>query len=236
MNRTRSLAWLGAAALLAGAAPAAASFHLMQIEQVAGSYCGDPSAQAIQLRLRSAGQNFVDGTSLVAYDSAGLNPVTLITFAANAPSGSSGARILIATAAFTARSGAPAADFVQTTPIPASYLAAGRVAFQFGATTYWSLAWGGASYTGTNSGTFDNDADGNFNPPFAEALPEHGAGAIVFPGAATAPSTNNAADYLLSPDPAVWTNNAGAAGAGGSCIFDDDFDNGNSGRWSSTQK
>jgi hypothetical protein len=235
MNRTRSLAWLGAAALLASAAPAAASFHLMQIEQALGSYCGDPSAQAIQLRTRAGGQNFVSGTSLVAFDAAGANPVTLLTFPANAPGGSAGARILVATAAFNANAGAPAADFVLTTPIPASYLAAGRLAFQFGSNTYWALAWGGPSYTGGNLGTLDNDADGNFNPPFAQPMPTHGGETIVFLGASNAMSTNNAADYALSPDPAIFANNAGISGPAAGCVFDDDFESATTGRWSSVQ-
>lgn len=235
MIRSRSLAFLVAATLAAAAAPAAASFHLMQIEQVQGAYCGDPSAQAIQLRMRSAGQHLVSGTSLVAYDAAGANPVTLLTFPANAPSGSSGARILVATAAFSANAGAPPADFVLTTPIPASYLAAGRVAFQFGPNAYWALAWGGPAYTGGNLGTLDNDADGNFNPPFGSPMPAHGGETIFFPGASGAMSTNNAADYALSPDPAFWANNAGISAAADGCVFDDDFESGNTTRWSSVQ-
>jgi hypothetical protein len=234
MNRRTSLTLLATLAFVT-AAPAAASFHLMQIEQVAGSYCGDPNAQAIQLRMRSGGQNFVSGTTLVAYDAAGGNPVTLLTFPGNAPSGSSGARILVATAAFNDRSGAPPADFLMTAPIPASYLAAGRVAFQLGPSAYWSLAWGGASYTGTNVGTLDNDADGNFNPPFASSMPPHGGETIFFTGAAGAMSTNNAADYALSPDPAFWANNAGASAAAAGCVFDDDFEGGNTSRWSLVQ-
>jgi len=234
MNRRTSLTVLATLALVS-ATPAAASFHLMQIEQVAGSYCGDPAAQAVQLRMRSGGQNFVSGTTLVAYDATGANPVTLLTFPGNAPSGSSGARILIATAAFNASAGAPPADFVMTAPIPASYFAAGRVAFQFGPSAYWSVAWGGVAYTGSNLGTLDNDADGNFNPPFASPMPLHGGETIFFPGASNAMSTNNAADYALSPDPAFWANNSGVSAAADGCVFDDDFEGGNTARWSSVQ-
>jgi hypothetical protein len=52
-----------AAALLVGlfVQPALGSFHLMQIEQVIGGVNGDTSAQAIQLRMRAAGENFVSG-------------------------------------------------------------------------------------------------------------------------------------------------------------------------------
>jgi len=234
MDRRTALTFLATFAFVT-AAPVSASFHLMQIEQVTGSYCGDPNAQAIQLRMRSGGQNLVSGTTLVAYDSNGANPVTLLTFPGNAPSGSSGARILIATAAFDANAAAPAADFVLTTPIPASYLAAGRLAFQSGPNAYWALAWGGPAYTGGNLGTLDNDADGNFNPPFASPLPPHGGETIFFPGASNAMSTNNAADYALSPDPAFWANNAGASAAADGCVFDDDFEGGNTSRWSLVQ-
>lgn len=221
--------------LAAVAAPAAASFHLMQIEQVAGAHCGNPSAQAIQLRMRSGGQQFVSGTRLIAYDAAGANPVTLLIFPANAPSGTSGARILVATPSFAADSGTVTPDFTMTGVIPASYLAAGRVAFESGGSNFWSIAWGGVAYTGTNTGTLDNDPDGDFNPPFASAMPDHAAQAILFPGAFNAASTNNAADYVLSADPATWTNNAGAAAAAGSCLFDDDFESGDTGRWSDAQ-
>jgi len=233
MNRPTVLTVLASFVLVA--APATASFHLMQIEQVAGSFCGDPSAQAIQLRMRSGGQNLVSGTTLVAYDATGANPVTLLTFPGNAPSGSSGSRILVATAAFNDRADAPPADFLMTAPIPASYLAAGRVAFQLGPNAYWSLAWGGPAYTGSNLGTLDNDADGNFNPPFGTPMPLHGGETIFFPGASNAMSTNNAADYVLSPDPAIWANNAGASVPATGCVFDDDFEAGNTSRWTSVQ-
>lgn len=221
-------------AVLAAAPPAAASFHLMQIEQVAGGVCGDRSAQAIQLRMRGAGQNLVAGTRLVARNAAGGGPVTLITFPANVGGAGAGARILATTADFTAASG-PTTDFTLTNPIPVSYLAAGKLTFEDGSgNVYWGLAWGGASYTGTNTGTIDNDADGNFNPPFAGALPSTGDAALRFTGAAGAMSTNNAADYALSASPATFTNNAGASGTVAACVFYDGFEGGDTSAWSST--
>lgn len=42
---------------LAAAQDVRATFHLMQIEQVVGGVCGDTTSQAIQLRMRDAGQN-----------------------------------------------------------------------------------------------------------------------------------------------------------------------------------
>ena len=48
------------AALATG--PARATFHFMQIEQVIGGANGDTAAQAIQLRMRLGGQNFLSQT------------------------------------------------------------------------------------------------------------------------------------------------------------------------------
>ena len=49
---------------------AQAAFHVMQIEEVIGGVGGSISAQAIQLRMRSAGQNVVASSSLWAADAA----------------------------------------------------------------------------------------------------------------------------------------------------------------------
>jgi hypothetical protein len=234
MRRTLHVLTVAVAVLavsLAAAPPAAASFHLMQIEQVAGGVCGDRSAQAIQLRMRGAGQNLVAGTLLVARNAAGGSPVTLITFPSNVAGAGAGARILASTAGFTAASG-PAPDFTLTTPIPLGYLAAGKLTFEDSVgNVLWGLAWGGASYTGTNTGTIDNDADGNFNPPFAGALPATDDVALRFTGTAGAMSTNNAADYALSASPATFTNNAGASGAVATCVFYDGFESGDTTAW-----
>lgn len=223
------------ALVLTVSSPAAASFHLMQIEQVSGGVCGDRSAQAVQLRMRQAGQNLVTGNHLVARDAAGLNPVTLITFPSNVSGTAAGSRILAATADFAGRSG-PAPDFTLASPIPLSYLAAGKLTFEDSlGNVLWGLAWGGASYTGTNTGTLDNDADGNFNPPFSGLLPSTSDDALRFTGTAGAMSTNNAADYALSANPAIFTNNAGAAGAVVDCLFYDGFESGDTTFWSNVQ-
>lgn len=200
-----------AVCLLAGVSAARASFHLMQIEQVIGGVNGDTTAQAVQLRMRSGGQGFVGGTKLVVYDAAGDNPVTLLTFPSNVSNGA-GVRILVTTANFASHEASPiASDFTMMNSIPASYLAAGRLAFQSGNTIYWSLSWGGSSYTGSNAGAFDNDGDGNFGPSFAGALPSSSMAALRFSGNVSAPSTNNAADYARTSGAAIFANNAGAA-------------------------
>ena len=205
---------LGAIAL---AQPAFASFHLMQIEQVIGGVNGDTSRQAIQLRMRTSGQNLVTAGQLVAWNAAGTNPVLLLDIPSNVPVSTDGARVLIATSNFLP---GLTPDFVMTTPIPASYLAAGKITFEsdgtFGSAVWWGLAWGGATYTGTNLGFTvaqgGNDANGDFNPPFAGPLPSSNTQALRFTGAAGALSTTNAADYALTPGAAVFTNNAGGNG------------------------
>jgi len=212
--------------------PAGASFHFMQIEQVAGGFCGVRDAQAIQLRMRAAGQNLTAGAVLIAYDSAGNNPVTLLTLPGNVANGAAGARVLLATPNFSF-AGGPTPDFVLANPIPVSYLEAGKVVWGFSTTVYWSLAWGGASYTGTNTGVIDNDADGNFNPPFPGVLPHLDDDAVRFTGTAGAASTNNAADYALSASPATFTNNAGSSSALNVCVFYDGFESGDVSAWSS---
>jgi hypothetical protein len=211
----------------------------MQIERVIGGMCGDTTQQAIGLRMRFGGQNLVSGTSLVAYDAAGLNPITLITFGANVADGTAGSRVLITTPKFSLGNG-PTPDFTLTNTIPASYLAAGRLAFQQGSTVWWSVSWGGAAYTGTNTGVTiaggGNDADGNFGPPFAGALPSSSVEALVFDGVATDPSTSNLADYVETTGGATFANNAGTSAAALVCIqFLDGFESGDLSAWATAE-
>ena len=181
---------------LAFAIPVQASFHLIQIEQVIGGVNGDTTAQAVQLRMRSLGENIVGGAQLVAVDAAGNNPITLATFS-NVSNGAAGSRILITTSSFAAHESSPIPSDFTMIAIPPSYFAAGRLMYQkFG--IRWSVSWGGAGYTGPNTCTLDNDADGNFGPPFAGALPSTSTSSLRFNGAVSAMSTNNAADYSVT--------------------------------------
>ena len=193
------------------AAPAVATFHLMQIEKVIAGVNGDTSAQAIVLRMRAGFQNFVSAARIIAADADGMNPVTIIDFTQDVPSGNLGDRILIATPAFVAATDPPAVpDFLMDNPIPPDYLTAGTLTFEadFGV-IYWRLSWGGAAYNGPTSGSVTNDADGNFGPPWPGVLPALDTRALEFQGPASAPSTSNAADYALSNGDAVVTNNSG---------------------------
>ena len=204
--------------LLAVAAPQAhASFHLMQIEQVIGGVDGDTTAQAVQLRMRVAGQKFLysdaGGTegpaALVAYDAAGANPVTLIVFPNDVANGEAGDRVLITSPNFVTHvAAAPTPDFRMTALIPASYLAAGHLDYVDGhGDVLWSLSFGGSNYQGPLAAATFN---GSFGSPFAGPLPASDTSALLFQGPASAESVNNATDYQPTPAGAAFVNNAGA--------------------------
>jgi hypothetical protein len=207
---------LALAALLLASSPGFTvpeTFHLMQIEQVIGGVQGDTSLQAIQLRMRISLQGQVSQARIRAWDAAGQNPVIVVDMMTDVPIETAGSRVLVESPAFAATFN-PTPDFVMTNPIPASYLAAGKITWESDAgVVVWGLAWGGAAYTGTNTGTLDNDADGNFNPPFPLPMQTASDQSVLFPGPFSAPSTNNAADYIVSPSNAIFTNNAGETGS-----------------------
>jgi hypothetical protein len=171
---------------------------------------GDTTKQAIQLRQRSSFQNLVSFSRVRAFDATGANPVMIIDMTTDVPNFNTGDRILITSAGFsTATTPACVSDFTMTNLIPASYLAAGRLTFEDdGGTILWSLAWGGAAYTGSNLGSLTNDADGNFGPPYGGPCPSATIQALRFSGSATAPSTTNFADYGITLGAAVFMNNA----------------------------
>ncbi|MGQ0627735.1 MAG: hypothetical protein ACT4PL_06490 [Phycisphaerales bacterium] len=200
-------------AALSTSAVASASFHFMQIEQIIGGVGGNTNAQAVQLRLRFAGQNQVQQGRIVSRDAAGLNPIILCDMTTPVPQSAGGTRILISTAAFNALC-TPAAvpNFTMTNAIPASRLNAGRITFEGDTgTIYWSVAYGGTNYTGANTGSTTNDADGNFGAPFSGPLPTSAAQALRLNANADAVSTNNAAQYTLTAANAVFNNSAGTA-------------------------
>jgi hypothetical protein len=197
---------------LAFESAAHASFHLMQIEKIIVSVDGDPTAQAIQLRMRSNGQNFLHNAKLVVVNAQGQNPITIVDMNADVGNGGQGERVLIASESFAAHTTPGAVpDFLMTNLIPESYFAAGSLMFRSdGNTNYWRLSWGGSAYTGSNSGNNTNDADGNFGPPVSNGLPTCGAYALEFQGGANALSTNNKADYKFNNlQTANFKNNAG---------------------------
>lgn len=196
------------------AATSQAAFHVMQIEQVLGSVNGNTNVQAIQLRMRSAGQGVIGNGRLVAYDANGANPVILLDPTTSVGINTAGSNVLFTSAAFNSLMTAVpgyASDFTLASTIPSSYFAGGKVTWESNAgVVQWALAFG--AYIGTNTGLASNTtgASGNFGAPFAGALPTLGTQAIRFTGAASALSTANSSDYAFS-SPATVRNNAGAS-------------------------
>lgn len=201
--------------------PALAAFHLMEIEQVIGGVGGDTTAQAVQLKMRTTGQYFVNGAVRVrVFDAAGATPITLHTFAANVTDGAC-LEILLATPGMAAKTSPALTGALPMAAIPPSYLAAGSLTFEtIGGSVYWRVSWGGAAYTGppqtviAGTGVNANDADGLTSPAFPGALPSTTARALRFTptcGLVTGLSTNSAADYALTAGAATLTNNASAS-------------------------
>mgnify|MGYP001344828828 FL=1 len=206
--KTRKCLGVAAATLLSGVA--GANHHVMQIQLVIGGVHGDTTAQAIQLRQRFAGQNIISSGRIKAFDANGLNPITIIDFTTNVPNAAGGDTILVCTSSFLSKTNpATVADFVMTNPIPVAYLNAGKITFEADAgTVWWSLAYGGASYLGSNLLNVANDADGNAAPAFGTPIPTSSNKALQYNGAASGASTTNAANYVLTANAAVVTNNA----------------------------
>ena len=203
------------------ATSAHASFHLMQVEQVIGGVNGDITAQAIQLRERSAGQNFVYQGRLVVRDAGGNNPIVLMDLNAPVFGDLAGNRILIASPNM-ANYLTVAPDFTMTNLIPAGYLAAGTLTFEQDAPAivYWRVSWGGAAYTGIGTVSTLNDASGNANPAFASALPSTTTQSLQFKFSAGALSTANSTDYQITAAAATFINNeviSGVVGPVGTC-------------------
>ncbi len=204
--------FLAAIQLSVWTATAAASFHLMQISQIIGGVNGDTSAQAIELRMRAPGQNFLSNApKLIVVDATGSNPITLITFGSDVAVGNVGSTVLITTANFKNHTTNPAAfhgDFTFTNAIPASYLAAGRLVYEDSVgNILWSLAFGGANYTGPTNGETTNGVP---DPgKFGSALPKDTLQALRYQGLASGQNNNDATDYALTAGAATLMNNAG---------------------------
>src|SRR4029453_7681717 len=118
---------VGIVAAAALCSSSGASFHVMQIEQVMAGVNGDVTAQAIQLRSRTIGQNLMHFARIRAWDAAGLNPVLLVDMTTDVPNGAAGAHCLFTTAAFNSHTTPACVSNFTMNPIPGAYLAAGSI-------------------------------------------------------------------------------------------------------------
>jgi hypothetical protein len=85
-----------AALLTFGAAPALATFHLMQIREVYPGSSAAPEADYVELQMWASGQNHVEGHVLRSYDAAG-NVTGNSTFAHDVAGSASQSTLLLAT-------------------------------------------------------------------------------------------------------------------------------------------
>ena len=193
--------------------PAYAQYAHVQIEMVIGSVDGDPSLQAVQLRIGEAGDNALAGMTVVASDATGANPVTICTIPSNVGNGALGARVLLCSNAMLGRL-APfiTPDFLLSTPIPTSYLAAGSLTLDMpgdGMGPLWRLSWGGASYSGSGAVELINDSDGECNPAYPNSIDGVVGRGVKFKFDPGTPSTTNANDYASKQGADQVWNNAG---------------------------
>jgi hypothetical protein len=105
LARILVLASILAGSLVAASSPAHADFHLMKVQEVFAGSGTDPSADFVELRMDSAGQNRVGGHVLYLFgapDVYGGSPRHECTIPANVPNAALDDRILFATSQFTA--------------------------------------------------------------------------------------------------------------------------------------
>lgn len=141
MNRTRTscisaLAAVAGCLLAFGAAPAFATFHLMQVREVYPGSAASPEAEYVELQMWRSGQNLVGGHVLRSYDAAG-NVVGTSTFPSNVADGENQSTLLLATPQAEAQFGV-AAD--------ASLSPAGQLSPASGAVCWEAIdcvSWGG---------------------------------------------------------------------------------------------
>jgi len=84
------------ALLCAGAAPALATFHLMQIREVYAGSAAAPEAQYVELQMWASGQNHVEGHVLRSYDAGGA-VTAASSFPHDVPGSANQSTLLLAT-------------------------------------------------------------------------------------------------------------------------------------------
>jgi hypothetical protein len=114
----RVLTTLGVALIVTVSSPglAGATFHLAEIDELMVSYDGDSAVQFVEIVMKAAGQQFVDGTKLSAFDADGNFTGVVLTVGGDV-AGGNGRSWIMGTAAFEATSGL-APDFVFAPGLP----------------------------------------------------------------------------------------------------------------------
>ena len=152
--------------------PAFAAVHRAEIHEVMSGFNGDPDVQYVEVNMRSGSQTATTNVKLSAFDASGTfidgDPMTmgnqpLLTMSGSVPNSGDGIRWLMGTTAFEAASGIQA-DF-EFPPNPGLPSGAGMVCvFESGfnftnpAQSIDCLAYGGASFTGSNPNSSPSEA------------------------------------------------------------------------------
>ena len=128
-------------AFLALAAPAHATFHLIEINKILTSYNGDTSIQAVEMRMLSGGQNLVSTGVMRTYDASGVLIATIGTFASDLPAAGAltDRKVLIATNNFATTFGITPDLIIPAGSLP---LSTGQVSFEKGVCLVNAIAYG----------------------------------------------------------------------------------------------
>ena len=163
---------IGLAITLRPAGPASAIVHLAEIHEVMVGFDGDANVQYVEINMRLGGQNITINSTLATFDASGTfidgDPGTvgdqpLVTFPGNVPNGGNGVRWIVGTTQFETASGIQA-DFVMPSS-PGLTPSAGMVCiFEFlrdftdPNQSIDCVAYGGASFTGSNPNSSPSEA------------------------------------------------------------------------------
>ena len=139
------LGWVLLASVLVPPAPALASFHIMDVQEVYFGSASAPNAQYVMLVEDAAGQNVVGGRAMDLQDATGAAIGAFGVFSANVANAAAGDNIIMGTAEAQALFGISFDHVVTAANLP---FPSGRVTF---ANTVYAVAYG--AYTGGN-GTF----------------------------------------------------------------------------------
>jgi hypothetical protein len=155
-----------------GGQPALAAQHVAEIHEVMSGFNGDPDVQYVEVNMRLSLQNVTTNAKLSAFDASGSfidgDPMTigdqpLLTVSGNVPNSGDGVRWLMGTTAFETAAGIQA-DF-QFPASPGLPAEAGMVCvfenlrdFTNPAQSIDCVAYGGASFTGSNPNSSPSEA------------------------------------------------------------------------------
>jgi hypothetical protein len=203
MRRTFEGTLVVLAALLVLPARAGATYHLTSISEVGAGFLDDPDVQFVELRLDAVGQTQFRDTRLTSFDAEG-NATELVLSDHALGTGTRGANVLYATAAFAAATGVPP-DFVMPAglAVPTGMVCWGAPGVTAPDPDTWDLADPDNYVDCVAYGGYDGPTRGASGTP-SSLGPGDGTRALARTRGSGA-NGNNAADFALAA-PDVCTN------------------------------